>query len=243
MAGHRREPELVRACTLVKNFEAATENAITIGYTSVVTELKTMATKDTQQDEEVSPFKTAHNNPREAAKFRKELDQLTDKFMDEILGFDRYKQENAYEQYVHDVYTILIDGSRWGHARCTPMGPNSFDFAYIFAKKCPHWGSAPLQWVHAPLWEILDPPLILSKLNHDDFKHASVQTMLDLVEDKRCTAYLNKPIDDRKNIKKRQSTDPPLSVQTLEGLSNRTTPSSCVAPFILKGHMTCHMCI
>ena len=42
----------------------------------------------------------------------------------------------------------------------TPMGPNSFIFAHIFTKKCPHQRSMPPQWVHAPLWEILDLPLI-----------------------------------------------------------------------------------
>ena len=34
------------------------------------------------------------------------------------------------------------------HAPST--GPNSFVFTHIFNKKCPHWGSMPPQWVHAP---------------------------------------------------------------------------------------------
>ena len=38
-----------------------------------------------------------------------------------------------------------------GRARRTPpMGPNSFIFAYIFTKKCPHRRSMPPQRVHAP---------------------------------------------------------------------------------------------
>ena len=38
-----------------------------------------------------------------------------------------------------------------GRARCTPspMGPNSFIFAYIFTKKHPCQRSTPPQWVHA----------------------------------------------------------------------------------------------
>ena len=47
-------------------------------------------------------------------------------------------------------------------ARCTPpMGPDSFIFAYIFTKKCPHQRSMPPQRVHSPLREILDLPLII----------------------------------------------------------------------------------
>ena len=56
-----------------------------------------------------------------------------------------------------------IGGSRGGgRARRTPpMGPNSFVFTYIFTKKCPRWRSTPPpQRVHAPLREILDPPLL-----------------------------------------------------------------------------------
>ena len=53
-----------------------------------------------------------------------------------------------------------IGGSRGAcQAHTPPMGPNSFIFTYIFAKKHPHQRSTSPSWVHAPLREILDPPL------------------------------------------------------------------------------------
>ena len=59
---------------------------------------------------------------------------------------------------------LCIGGSRGRAEWVPPMGPNSFIFANIFAKKHPRQGSMPLpHWVYAPhpppLWEILDPPL------------------------------------------------------------------------------------
>ena len=65
-----------------------------VGYMMATSELDTV-------------LKAGHNNPAEAAEFKKELDRLTEKFMEEIAGFDHYKQESAYQQYVHDVYTLL----------------------------------------------------------------------------------------------------------------------------------------
>ena len=41
-----------------------------------------------------------------------------------------------------------------------PTGSISFIFTYIFAEKCMRQRLAPPQWVGAPQWEILDPPLL-----------------------------------------------------------------------------------
>ena len=54
-----------------------------------------------------------------------------------------------------------IGGSRGRAQHTPPTGPNSFVFAYIFSKKHPRQRSMPPWWVHAPLQEILDPPLML----------------------------------------------------------------------------------
>ena len=40
-----------------------------------------------------------------------------------------------------------------------PTGSISFIFTCVFAEKCMHRRSGPPQWVGAPKWEILDPPL------------------------------------------------------------------------------------
>ena len=101
--------------------------------------------------------------------------------MEEISGFDHYKQESAYEQYVHEVYTLLAN------------------------------------------------------LDYDYFKTASVKTVLDLVKNKRCKAFLNKPIDDEKQVKKHQSADPPPT-----GHDALTTMTSVQGhtPFNDKGQAT-----
>ena len=62
----------------------------------------------------------------------------------------------------------LIGRSR-GHAQHTPpspMGPNSFVFAYIFTQKCPRRRSTPPP---PPPREILDPPLHLQNFINSRF--------------------------------------------------------------------------
>ena len=58
------------------------------------------------------------------------------------------------------MYSCVIGESRGvPPARPPPTGSNSFIFAYVFAKKCPHRRSAPPYGSVPPQWEILDPPL------------------------------------------------------------------------------------
>ena len=54
--------------------------------------------KDDVEDEPV--FKTAHNNPEEANKFIKSIVTLVDKFMADITGYDSYKQEEVFTEFV-----------------------------------------------------------------------------------------------------------------------------------------------
>ena len=51
-------------------------------------------------DEEEPTFKMAHNNPEEAAKFVTNITILVEDFMIDINGYDWYKQENAYPEFV-----------------------------------------------------------------------------------------------------------------------------------------------
>ena len=52
----------------------------------------------------------------------------------------------------------------WGGGACrahaTPYGTQFFHFHIHFHRKVPMSGVQAPQWVHAPLWEILDPPLV-----------------------------------------------------------------------------------
>ena len=66
-----------------------------------------------------------------------------------------------------DYYTITLAdlGGVPGARPPPPMGPNSFIFAYIFTKKCPRRRfTRPPNGCTPPLWEILDPPLLLHDL-------------------------------------------------------------------------------
>ena len=51
-------------------------------------------------DEEEPTFKMAHNNPEKAAKFVANITILVQDFMIDINGYDRYKQEDAYPEFV-----------------------------------------------------------------------------------------------------------------------------------------------
>ena len=51
-------------------------------------------------DEEEPTFKTAHSNLEEAAKFVANITILVQDFMIDINGYDQYKQEDAYPEFV-----------------------------------------------------------------------------------------------------------------------------------------------
>ena len=50
-----------------------------------------------------------HNNPVEAAQFIEKVTNLVDRFMDSITGFDRYKLQDAYVLFTHDLHQLLIN--------------------------------------------------------------------------------------------------------------------------------------
>ena len=51
-------------------------------------------------DKDKPTFKMAHNNPGEAAQFVTNITILVEDFMIDINGYDRYKQEDAYPEFV-----------------------------------------------------------------------------------------------------------------------------------------------
>ena len=73
------------------------------------------------------------------------LKDVTGLLLDGKYHMNRIKKSSAHT----DHWRIWGGG---GHARHTPplMGPNSFIFAYIFTKKCPHRRSTAPLMVHAP---------------------------------------------------------------------------------------------
>ena len=105
-----------------------------------------MAEKEIEdiEKEDTQEFKMVYN-PEEAAKYMKEINRMTEKFMSDITGFDKYTQESAYEWYVHNVCCEL------------------------------------------------------KKLDLDYFKHVNSKLVLDLVDYKRCQAFLDKLVEPDKN--------------------------------------------
>ena len=57
--------------------------------------------------EEEHPKGPLHNNPQEAAKYVKAVNSLTESFVTDIHGFDRYKHLDAWETFLHALSQLL----------------------------------------------------------------------------------------------------------------------------------------
>ena len=57
--------------------------------------------------EEEHPKGPSHNNPQEAAKYVKVVNSLTESFVTDIHGFDRYKCLDAWETFLHTLFQLL----------------------------------------------------------------------------------------------------------------------------------------
>ena len=57
--------------------------------------------------EEEHPKRPLHNNPQEAAKYVKAVNSLTESFVTDIHGFDRYKCLEAWETFLHALSQLL----------------------------------------------------------------------------------------------------------------------------------------
>ena len=57
--------------------------------------------------EEEHPKGPSHNNPQEAAKYVKAVNLLTESFVTDIHGFDRYKHLDAWETFLHALSQLL----------------------------------------------------------------------------------------------------------------------------------------
>ena len=72
-------------------FEATTESAATSVCNKLLDILNILDDSDDDMDEDTTIPKHGHNNPVEAAQFMEKVTNLVDRFMDSIMGFDRYK--------------------------------------------------------------------------------------------------------------------------------------------------------
>ena len=106
----------MRAHKLFKQFEAATQDATTCAYTTIVnTSNKTMtepqkgtpakvelANKDTKLKQKPGP-----NNPEQAEEFATKLKKAVDLFENRIHSYDRYDTEKAYPDFVDTYHKLL----------------------------------------------------------------------------------------------------------------------------------------
>ena len=122
-----REPDVVKAQSIFANFEAAMHDATTSAYTTILSELEASMTDKPPKD---TPTKEPEpNNPETAAQFVKATNTALMKFVDRIHSFDRYKNESAYEYYIHDIINKLLktDQPYYKHATIQHVLDTIFD--------------------------------------------------------------------------------------------------------------------
>ena len=93
----------------MKNFKAATESTSTYAHTAICNEhlnsLNISGTPDeSEMDKDTTIPKHGHNSPVEAAQFMEKAMKLVNRFMDAKSGFDRYKLQDAYLVFIHDLH-------------------------------------------------------------------------------------------------------------------------------------------
>ena len=69
---------------------------------TVTTDTPSEQNKENPKDH-IPLFKTAHNNPKEAAVYVKAITKLVDTFLSSITGYDWYAQADAYEYLVFNL--------------------------------------------------------------------------------------------------------------------------------------------
>ena len=113
-----REPDSVKARKLFEQFKAATQDATTSAYTTIVNTLeanmavkpqKETPTKDMEQDNKgmKQKLKPVHNNPEQAGKFTTKLKTAVDLFESHIHTYDRYETKKAYPEFVETYLKLL----------------------------------------------------------------------------------------------------------------------------------------
>ena len=87
-----RAPNIVKAQEIVKHFEVAAESAASHAHFTVHNELIEILniSSDSDNMDEEPTNEISHNNPEEATNYLKAVDNLLDKFVNDIRGFNPY---------------------------------------------------------------------------------------------------------------------------------------------------------
>ena len=107
---------MVKARYIYHRFELAIDSCSTYNNTAVAKELLDIleisdnsSEKTVDMDDDMTIPKHGHNNPKEAAKFMEDATKLLDRFVEAISGFNRYKLQDAYTFFVHDLQSFVHD--------------------------------------------------------------------------------------------------------------------------------------
>ena len=105
-----RAPDIVKEWEIVKHFEVATESATTCAHLAVHNELikilNISSNSETNMDKEQTKV-PSHNNPEEATQYLKAVNNLLDKFVEDIHGFNPYACQDAYQNFIHTLSQLL----------------------------------------------------------------------------------------------------------------------------------------
>ena len=101
----------------------ATESAASHAHFAVynkLLEILYISSDSDDMDEEPSK-EPSHNNPEEASNYLKALDNLLDKFVNDIHGFNPYACQDAYKNFVHTLSQLLskLDSTYFTHMKST----------------------------------------------------------------------------------------------------------------------------
>ena len=89
---NRQSPNIVKAWQIVKCFEVATKSAASLTHFTVHNELLEISniSSDSDNMDEEPTKESSHNNPEEAANYMEAVNNLLDKFVNDIHGFNPY---------------------------------------------------------------------------------------------------------------------------------------------------------
>ena len=101
-----RAPDIVTARHIYQQAQAVEDTTFT--YLMAASDLDVMM-KHSEVAKDELPQKVGHNNPEEAAWFIKDITDLTNTFMEDIQGYNHYKAQVVYKQYIFNFHKKLVE--------------------------------------------------------------------------------------------------------------------------------------
>ena len=99
------EPDAVKVRCIYKLAEGVPDTTYNL---IMATQEHGGAVVETESTKDESAQKPGHNNPKEAGQFISDVTDLTNTFMQDIQGFDKYSAQNAYKMYISNLKRRLV---------------------------------------------------------------------------------------------------------------------------------------